>query len=189
MKNNTTREHILEVATRLFHLQGYHATGLNQILKESGTPKGSLYHYFPNGKEQLVIEVINSSSQRLQADIQSQLMKTDDPIVAIQHYLQLMMQRFEKLDNPNEFTMPPFSLIALESAFSNENIRQACKDNYIKVEALYYEKFVQSEMTPEKARDMATSICAVIEGAFMLAVTKKTNEPIASVRKMIPSFF
>lgn len=41
-----SREKILHTASRLFQLQGYHATGLNQIVKESGAPKGSLYHFF-----------------------------------------------------------------------------------------------------------------------------------------------
>jgi hypothetical protein len=43
-------------AMRLFRRQGYASTGLQQILSESGAPKGSLYHYFPGGKEGLACE-------------------------------------------------------------------------------------------------------------------------------------
>ncbi|GAA3331467.1 hypothetical protein GCM10020331_088170 [Ectobacillus funiculus] len=50
-----------------FQLQGYHATGLNQILTESETPKGSLYYHFPNGKEQLAIEAVNNMKDFVQA--------------------------------------------------------------------------------------------------------------------------
>src|SRR5512145_2638602 len=38
---------------RLFRRQGYASTGLQQIVAESGAPRGSLYHYFPGGKEAL----------------------------------------------------------------------------------------------------------------------------------------
>ena len=48
-----TREKILSTATRLFYFQEFHGTGLNQIIKESGAPKGPIYHFFPEGKEQL----------------------------------------------------------------------------------------------------------------------------------------
>ena len=53
-----TKQRILQTAMRLFHTQGYHATGVSQILKESVSPKGSLYYHFPGGKEQLAIEAI-----------------------------------------------------------------------------------------------------------------------------------
>jgi len=47
------KENLVRTAMRLFREQGYASTGLQQILAESGAPKGSLYHYFPGGKEAL----------------------------------------------------------------------------------------------------------------------------------------
>lgn len=55
---NKHRENIVSSATRLFRQRGYAATGLNDILAASGAPKGSLYHYFPEGKEQLGEEAV-----------------------------------------------------------------------------------------------------------------------------------
>lgn len=52
-----TRAKILEVARRLFHEQGYHATGISTILREADVNSGSLYHYFPS-KEALLIGVL-----------------------------------------------------------------------------------------------------------------------------------
>ena len=49
---NTTRQQIVEKTSALLERQGYHATGLNQIVAESETPRGSLYYYFPHGKEE-----------------------------------------------------------------------------------------------------------------------------------------
>ncbi len=47
------KDNLVRTAMRLFRQQGYASTGLQQILSESGAPKGSLYHYFPDGKEAL----------------------------------------------------------------------------------------------------------------------------------------
>ena len=58
-----TREKILTTAAFLFQKNGYHATGLNEIIKESSTPKGSLYYHFPDGKEEISCEV--RSNERL----------------------------------------------------------------------------------------------------------------------------
>src|SRR4051794_24575253 len=51
-----TRTRMLETTARLLQLRGCPGTGLNEILAESGPPRGSLYFHFPGGKDQLVIE-------------------------------------------------------------------------------------------------------------------------------------
>lgn len=52
-RTSDARERLIETAAALFQRQGYHGTGLTQILQESGAPKGSFYHHFPDGKEAL----------------------------------------------------------------------------------------------------------------------------------------
>src|SRR5256885_8806988 len=44
---------IVRAAAALFRRNGYSATGINEIAELSGAPKGSLYHYFPGGKDQI----------------------------------------------------------------------------------------------------------------------------------------
>lgn len=68
----STRERLTAAAAALFRRQGYHATGLSEVLAAAGAPKGSLYHHFPNGKADLaraaagwtadrVVEIIDAS--------------------------------------------------------------------------------------------------------------------------------
>src|SRR5690242_14581980 len=61
-KKTDTRDRVLRTAATLFRTQGYHATGLNQVLAEGGAPKGSLYFHFPGGKEQLAVESLQLSA-------------------------------------------------------------------------------------------------------------------------------
>ncbi len=82
-----SREKILHTASRLFQLQGYHATGLNQIVKESGAPKGSLYHFFPNGKEELAIEAVTYTGKIVEHLIQQSMDESSDPVEAIQLFI------------------------------------------------------------------------------------------------------
>ncbi|MCA9793885.1 MAG: helix-turn-helix transcriptional regulator, partial [Candidatus Eremiobacteraeota bacterium] len=59
------RTKMIEAAARLIHKQGYHATGLAEVVDKSGAPRGSIYHYFPRGKNQLVEEAIEAACLRL----------------------------------------------------------------------------------------------------------------------------
>ncbi|HEY8491429.1 MAG TPA: helix-turn-helix domain-containing protein, partial [Dehalococcoidia bacterium] len=60
-----SRQRMIRAMSRLMQRQGFHATGLNQVLAESGAPKGSLYFHFPGGKEQLAAEAVQASGDRL----------------------------------------------------------------------------------------------------------------------------
>ena len=60
---------LVENAATLFRRQGYAATGLNQILDEAGVKAGSLYHHFPQGKQQLAAAVVDAAG----ADIEQLL--------------------------------------------------------------------------------------------------------------------
>ncbi|ASK36239.1 TetR family transcriptional regulator [Alcanivorax sp. N3-2A] len=57
------RDGIVRAAVTLFRKRGYAATGVNDILAASGAPKGSFYHYFPQGKEQLGEEAVRRASE------------------------------------------------------------------------------------------------------------------------------
>jgi len=66
-RTTDARQKALATAELLFRTQGYTATGLTQVLEESGAPKGSFYFHFPGGKEQLAREVLATYGARTEA--------------------------------------------------------------------------------------------------------------------------
>lgn len=71
--SRNTRGRIIEAAWKLFYLQGYDDTTVEEIIEESGTSRGSFYHYF-EGKDALL-----SSLSYLFDEKYEQLMDTIDP--------------------------------------------------------------------------------------------------------------
>ena len=57
-KGAATRDQILNAAARLIHVQGYHSTSLDDVLRESGVGKGNFYYYFKS-KEDLGYAIID----------------------------------------------------------------------------------------------------------------------------------
>ena len=66
-----TRDRLVRVAATLFQQQGYHGTGLAEILSASNVPKGSLYHHFPKGKTDLAIAAAEWASDEMVAVVEA----------------------------------------------------------------------------------------------------------------------
>jgi len=178
---------MLEAATRLFHLKGYHATGVSQILKESGAPKGSLYYYFPGGKEQLAAEAIQLSGQIIADDIRTHLHTYEDPVEALQRLVQFIAKQFGQIDGLIELRTVPLGLLAAETAQVNQHLRRTCEETFGMWEKLYLGKLLQCGYSEERARTISTSMIALIEGGVTLSLTRNSNEPLLQVQEMIPA--
>ncbi|RIK62404.1 MAG: TetR/AcrR family transcriptional regulator [Planctomycetota bacterium] len=71
---------IVEAARELFHVQGFHATSMADILKKSGVNSGSLYYFFKS-KDDLLLAVLDLYVDLLRpAVMDAAFATTDDPI-------------------------------------------------------------------------------------------------------------
>jgi TetR/AcrR family transcriptional repressor of lmrAB and yxaGH operons len=62
-----SRERMVRSAASLISSKGVSATSFSDVLEGSGAPRGSIYHHFPGGKEQLATEAVRSTSDRVVA--------------------------------------------------------------------------------------------------------------------------
>ena len=65
MKNQPTREKILNAVFKLVYINGYNGTSMAMILKECTIPKGSLYHFFKSKKEMVLAVVKERIAPRM----------------------------------------------------------------------------------------------------------------------------
>jgi TetR/AcrR family transcriptional repressor of lmrAB and yxaGH operons len=176
------REAFLDTMARLLETQGYFATGLNQIVSESGAPKGSLYYYFPDGKEGLTIEVIERTSHVITERIRTQLAAKADASDAIGAFLTALARAIEMTEYRGG---GPIATVAIETANRSERLRAACNTAYRAWQAAFAEKLVTSGYDPHRARQLATLIIAAIEGAVILCRTEHSAAPMEQVADAI----
>jgi TetR/AcrR family transcriptional repressor of lmrAB and yxaGH operons len=180
---NVSRESILAAATRLFHLQGYHGTGLNQILKESGAPKGSLYYHFPEGKEQLAIEAVQAMAIYIENDIKTYLRYDVDVMTAFQEHIRHIAEQF---NNTDELDGVPIGLMAAETSLISEPLRKACQAAFEGWELLYAKRLIEAGYDPASAQKLGIVINSMIEGAITRSLTNKNGEPLQLIAEYIP---
>ena len=89
---------MIETTGSLVQRQGYHGTGLNQIIEESGAPKGSMYFHFPGGKEALVCEAVRHCGERSVEAIEELLAGCDHPGKAVGSVVDWFAQDLEDSD-------------------------------------------------------------------------------------------
>ena len=61
---NETRTRMVEGAIQLLATRGVHGASLLKVLEHTGAPRGSVYHHFPGGKEELILAALDITGQR-----------------------------------------------------------------------------------------------------------------------------
>ena len=76
-RTDDSRTELVRTMARLLRDQGFTATGLAQVLAESGVSNGSLYHHFPGGKEDLAEAALEASGQAVASALAEALRQSD----------------------------------------------------------------------------------------------------------------
>lgn len=175
---SSTRDQIIAITCDLLEAQGYHATGLNQILAESKAPKGSLYHYFPGGKEELTSEAIGRTGQSLVARIREELDRIENSTEAIPSFIHDIAYHVEASGFRSG---GPLMIVAMETAISSERLNQACRKAYRLLQKAFQEKLESDGYSTERATQLAEFVTASIEGGIVLSRTNHSGDALRNV--------
>src|SRR5208282_4253276 len=118
-----TKQRLLRAGEQLFRTQGYAATGLKQLTQAADAPWGSLYHFFPDGKEQMGAEIVAYAGDLYRAGLQAALERFDDPAEAIER---IFVGEAAILDKSDYRDGCPVASVTLDVASTNESLRAAC---------------------------------------------------------------
>ncbi|WP_339302631.1 TetR/AcrR family transcriptional regulator [Paenibacillus sp. FSL R5-0519] len=182
-EKSNARESIVSTAARLFFSQGYHATGLNQIIKESNTPKGSLYHYFPHGKEELAHECIQKANEQILQTFEKTFAAHDNTGDAIQRFIHDLAHETETAG----FTgFLPFSFwAAVETSCISQQLRIACQGVFADWQDIIKKHLILDGVGEEKARETALLIISLMEGALIISLTNQDKQPLLTAAEYL----
>ena len=172
---STTRQRIVDTSADLFRRQGYAATGVKQIVTEAQAPFGSLYHFFPGGKEQLGAEAIGVSGAIYALLIPAVFDPAPDAVTAV---LDFFAGAAEHLVETDYADACPIATVALEVSSSSEILRQACAEVFESWIEAGTPRFVEAGIDEAKARELTIAMLAALEGAFVLARALRSTEPL-----------
>jgi AcrR family transcriptional regulator len=172
---HATRERIVNASAELFRRQGYTGTGLKQVTAAAEAPFGSLYHFFPGGKEHLGEEVIRESGRFYQQLFRDITRDAPDAPTAMSDFFLGAAQTLRDTDFADAC---PIATIALEVASTNDRLRQATADVFASWLADAEAGFARSGIPADRARELALLMLSSLEGAFILCRASRTTDAL-----------
>jgi AcrR family transcriptional regulator len=172
---SSTRERIVDASAELFRAQGYAATGVKQIVAAAEAPFGSLYHFFPGGKEQLGAEAIRVSGGIYEQLIPAVLDPAPDLVTGVRDFF---AGAAEQLRETGYADACPIATVALETSSTSEQMRAACAEVFESWIAAGARRHVEAGLDERRARELTIAMLAALEGAFVLARALRSTEPL-----------
>lgn len=179
-RTSNSRAQILETARELFHLRGYNAVGVNDICRQSGVPKGSLYHFF-DSKRNLAIAAVEAQWESYQREILEPALADDfSPLDRIRRLFRMTREYQESGKDANgQIRGCPFGNLALEMSTLDAALREKLEEVFdgmaAQFETTLREAAGESRPGEARLRHKARELVAYYQGAILLAKTR--NEP------------
>lgn len=177
----SSRDKLAWAAAKLFQQRGFHGVGLNEILKVTGLPKGSLYHHFPNGKTDLALEAAALAHREMTRII-------DDAFRDAETYQDGVTTLFYKLAKLFELMGKHTGCPISEILFVGPD-----QDMFRQKSAEYFEGWTSQiaahgervGLAPEIARTNAEQLFVTLQGGWTLARAKQDGDVIRNLGRLL----
>ncbi len=167
------RDELIPALSEIFREHGFAGASLSEITRGTGLGKGSLYHFFPGGKEEMAKAVLDDVSSWFETNVYLPLREGDDAAAGIEHMFDATVRFFHS--GRRICLVGSFALDDTRDRFAAA-IRSYFADWVVALEAA----LIRRGMDGTSARENAEDIVAGIQGALVLA--RSQHDPKLFVR-------
>ena len=162
-----TRTRMIEATITALERHGVAGMSFTEVLRASGAARGAIYHHFPGGKRQLVCEAAEQYAQRVRENLaalpgESPAAVADAFFAAVRPVVAASAEGAGCVDDGSG--TPTRSRALAATAFADWSDQLA-------------RRFTDTGLPAERARDLATTLIAVLEGAHVLCRAAGNLEP------------
>ncbi|HOP39465.1 MAG TPA: TetR family transcriptional regulator C-terminal domain-containing protein [Geobacteraceae bacterium] len=187
------QKRLLEVGVEIFSKQGYHGTGIKEIVDTAAIPKGSFYNYF-SSKEDFAAEVIRHYAECYWREWSSYLAEDsdEDMLTALRHSFEQMIEKHGERDIKTGCIIGNLAAEISESSSLCRSVMQSAIFEWRKRFAQYVQSAQAqgSVRTDMSAEELADIFCNAWEGSLLRMKIENSTEPLVRcVSVMFDKFF
>lgn len=181
MKHSEIRTRIIETASALFYKNGYNATGINEIISESGIAKATLYNHFKS-KEDICLAYLQFKNSTFLSDIEvfaDSRANGISQVLAVFDFLQLS---FQDNDFNGCWGIKTVAEIPKDNVRIREEIQTQKKDFIQLIEEIVCDNF--DHLSPKETNSVAKRVYLLYEGAICESHLHQADWPIQEAKKL-----
>jgi TetR/AcrR family transcriptional repressor of lmrAB and yxaGH operons len=184
-----SKEKTIIAAAKLLRRHGYNGTALSDILAAAGSPRGSLYFHFPNGKEEIAVAALTHAADSVRQGIAGAAKTSKSADEFLIRIARGMAADLERSDFEEGCPIAP---TALEISGASETLTAAVGAAFQSWEQEIAAGLLSFRFNAERARLLATAALSQLEGALLLARAYRRLEPLQraeeSIRALVQAF-
>ena len=169
-----TRDRMIEAAIVLMRRTGVSGAGINEIVKESGAPKGSMYHFFPGGKREILSSALEVYAKRIVQFIDETLARGRTPEAKVKALFKAFERRVEDFEYRQSCAAGCVSLDLDEDTEPIRLAAQAAFADYVATIARHFDFG-----SPRATNSFASLVLTAIEGAYIRARAERSSQAFA----------
>ena len=173
---DSPRQRMIQSAAVLMREHGVEGMSFSQVVQHSGAPRGSIYHYFPGGKAQLVEEATRWAGEFI-ARRTARAIEAEGPLAMLDQ-----SERYwgDVLGGTDFASGCPVVAATLEGE-RTPAARAAAAEAFRRWSSVFADSLRQRGLSDERADALGTMVFAGIEGGVIMARAQRSMEPLTRV--------
>jgi AcrR family transcriptional regulator len=173
-RRSENRERMVVATADLLREYGASATSIDRVLLRSGASRGSVYHYFPEGRAQLIGEAVDLAGEYIGRKFEA-MAEADDPVRS----LDAIFEHWRAQLVENDFRVGcTVVAVAVETNDEAPQLVRSAAAVFGRWQGALTAMLVRGGLPEERGRRLAAMIVAAVEGAIVLCRAQQSTDPL-----------
>jgi AcrR family transcriptional regulator len=190
--SSNTRAKMVAGAADLMSRRGVNATSMRDVVRHTGTPRGSIGHHFPRGKRQLIEDALVYAGRQVSGPLEH-LTQSRGAVAGLRAFIALWRQTLER----SKFQAGcPVLAVAVEQYVNDATEKDGEPDEaaqrhlldladgvFADWQRIMFTALRHEGVAPARARRLAALVIASTEGTVAMCRAARSAEPLDDVRQ------